>query len=59
VADELRCAPAFVADFRAEAEAEVPATLSGQGRFDARATLRLLAPSPTSEAVGAFTYSCS
>jgi hypothetical protein len=34
-------------------------TFSGQGRFDARATLRVLAPSPTSEAVGAFTYSCS
>jgi serine/threonine protein kinase len=53
LADELRRDPAFVAGFRAEAE--VLATLGGQGRFDARATLLVLAPSSTSGAVGALT----
>jgi hypothetical protein len=33
-------------------------SFSGRGRFDARATLRVLDPAPVSEAVGTFTYSC-
>lgn len=39
-------------------EVHLPWTLTGRGRFDAEATLRVLEPGPY-ESVGRFTYSCS